>query len=405
MLKLVSTLTRDEYPFAQLEEFAGNGEALEVAWPGLERARPRPGRHLWERFAEFLPFERMDACASLGEGNTPLVEAGPRLAAFSGLERLWLKNETQNPTGSFKDRGSLTCVFMARERGEPTLATVSTGNMGHSIAAYAARAGLRALVFVPEFAPREKLLPMTLHGATVIKVRAPDYALMKQTVLGLAGEFNLRIVSGNGPIRVEGYKLTAFELYEQTRGELPDYIAVPTSACGHLRGLFKGFRELQAAGLIRRCPRMIVVQAANNSPIVSALKQGAEHVIPFANFHTVAEAITSGNPMGGDEIIAKARAHGWLAEDVTEAEILEAQRQLAAAGWFVEPAAATTLGAVRKLRAAGRIAAGESVLLMLTGAGLKDLGVLEHQPFAVRESSLDALRRDLARWFSDSSGR
>ena len=211
----------------------------------------------------------MDARASLGEGNTPLVEAGPRLATFSGLERLWLKNETQNPTGSFKDRGSLTCVFMARERGEPTLATVSTGNMGHSIAAYAARSGLRALVFVPEFAPREKLLPMTLHGATVIKVRAPDYALMKQTVLGLAGEFNLRIVSGNGPIRVEGYKLTAFELYEQTRGELPDYIAVPTSACGHLRGLFKGFRELQAAGLIRRCPRMIVVQAANNSPIVA----------------------------------------------------------------------------------------------------------------------------------------
>ena len=271
-------------------------EALEVAGPASSGRDRGPaatcGNGLRSSFRSSAWMRRV-----AGEGNTPLVEAGPRLAAFSGLERLWLKNETQNPTGSFKDRGSLTCVFMARERGEPTLATVSTGNMGHSIAAYAARAGLRALVFVPEFAPREKLLPMTLHGATVIKVRAPDYALMKQTVLGLAGEFNLRIVSGNGPIRVEGYKLTAFELYEQTRGELPDYIAVPTSACGHLRGLFKGFRELQAAGLIRRCPRMIVVQAANNSPIVSALKQGAEHVIPFANFHTVAEAITSGNQM------------------------------------------------------------------------------------------------------------
>jgi threonine synthase len=224
---------------------------------------------------------------------------------------------------------------------------------------------------------------------------ASDYALMKKTVLGLAKACHLRIVSGNGPIRAEGYKLTAFELFEQTRGELPDYLAVPTSACGHIRGLFKGFRELAAAGLIRRPPRMIVVQAANNSPIVSAIKQGAPHVIPFSNFHTVAEAITTGNPMGGDEIIAKASAHGWLAEDVTEAEILEAQRVLAQAGWFVEPAAATTLYAVKKLRAAGRIAAGESVLLMLTGAGLKDLAPLEQQPVHVVDTTLDTVRRDL----------
>jgi threonine synthase len=395
MRKLVSTITGLEYPFERLEEFADNGEALEVAIAGLERARPRPGRHLWERFAEFLPFKAMDASASLGEGNTPLMDAGGRLQTFTGIERLLLKNETQNPTWSFKDRGSLACIFMAREMGERTTATISTGNMGHSIAAYGARAGIKPLVIVPEFAPREKLMAMTMHGATVIRVRAPDYAGMKKAVLGLAKEFNLRIVSGNGPIRAEGYKLTAFELYEQTRGELPDYIAVPTSACGHIRGLFKGFRELLAAGLIRRLPRMIVVQAANNSPIVSAIKQGAKHVIPFSNFHTVAEAITTGNPMGGDEIIAKACEHGWLAEDAAEEEILEAQRVFAQAGWFVEPATATTLCAARKLRAAGRITAGESVALMLTGAGLKDLDALKHQPFNVIESNLDRVRRDL----------
>ena len=140
---------------------------------------------------------------------------------------------------------------------------------------------------------------------------------------------------------------------------------------------------------------MIVVQAANNSPIVSAIKQGLKHVVPFANFHTVAEAITTGNPMGGDEIIAKAYEQGWLAEDAAEEEILEAQRVLAQAGWFVEPATATTLCAVRKLRTAGRIAAGESVALMLTGAGLKDLDALKHQPCSVVESSLDTVRRDL----------
>jgi threonine synthase len=318
------------------------------------------------------------------------------------MEHLLLKNETQNPTWSFKDRGSLACIFMAQEMGERTTATISTGNMGHSIAAYGARAGIKPLVFVPEFAPREKLMAMTIHGAIVIRVRAPDYALMKKAVLGLAKEFNLRIVSGNGPIRAEGYKLTAFELYEQMRGEVPDYIAVPTSACGHIRGLFKGFRELLGAGLIRRLPRMIVVQAANNSPIVSAIKQRAKHVIPFTNFHTVAEAITTGNPMGGDEIIAKAYEHGWLAEDAAEEEILEAQRVFAQAGWFVEPAAATTLCAVRKLRAAGRIAGCESVVLMLTGAGLKDLDALKHQPCNVIESSLDQVRHDLEQFVAIS---
>ena len=397
MRKLVSTLTGHEYPFERLEEFADNGESLEVAIAGIERARPRPGRYLWERFADFLPFKAMADSASLGEGNTPLVDAGGRLKSFAGINRLLLKNETQNPTWSFKDRGSLTCIFMAQEMGERTTATISTGNMGHSIAAYGARAGIKPLVFVPEFAPPEKVMAMTIHGATVIRIRAPDFAGMKKAVLGLAKDFKLRIVSGNGPIRVEGYKLTAFELFEQLQGEAPDYIAVPTSACGHIRGLFKGFRELLAARLIHRLPRMIVVQAANNSPIVSAIKQGTKHVIPFSYFHTVAEAITTGNPMGGDEIIAKAYQHGWLAEYAAEAEILEAQCVFAQAGWFVEPATATVLCAVRKLRSAGRIGANDSVILMLTGAGLKDLDALKHQPSNVIESTLDTVRRDLER--------
>ncbi|HVM50457.1 MAG TPA: threonine synthase [Candidatus Acidoferrum sp.] len=395
MLRLSSTFSGIEYPFDRLEEFADNGESLEVQVPGIERARPSGGRHLFERFASFLPFKTMDPSLSLGEGNTPLLPAGRSLRAFTGIERLLLKNETQNPTWSFKDRGSLACIFMAREAAETVTATISTGNMGHSIAAYAARAGIQALVFVPEFAPKEKLMAITMHGATVIKVRAPDYALMKKTVLGLAKALRLRIVSGNGPVRVEGYKLTAFEMHEQLGGEAPDYIAVPTSACGHIRGVFKGYRELLAAGLIERLPRMIVVQAANNSPIVTAIKRGLKQVVPFSNFHTVAEAITTGNPMGGDEIIAKAAQHGWLAEDVSEEEILEAQRVLAQAGYFVEPATATTLFAVKKLRAAGRIPAGASVVLMLTGAGLKDLEALQHQPFKVIESSLADVRGDI----------
>jgi threonine synthase len=208
----------------------------------------------------------------------------------------------------------------------------------------------------------------------------------------------LRIVSGNGPIRVEGYKLTAFEMFEQMNGQVPDYIAVPTSACGHIRGLFKGYRELHTAGLIDRLPRMIVVQARNNSPLVTAIKQGLSRVVPFTHVHTVAEAITSGNPAGGEEILDKARRYDWLAEDVTEEEILEAQREFARAGFFLEPSTATLLPAVRKLVGAGRINPASTVVLMLTGAGLKDLGALQHQPPGrVLDTDIDRVEADLCR--------
>jgi threonine synthase len=396
MKKLISTITGVEYPFERLGEFADDGESLEVFVPDIDKAHIRQGRHIWERFAEFLPFDDMDPELSLGEGNTPLIPAGKRLREFTGCRSLLLKNETQNPTWSFKDRGSLTCMQMAREMGESVTATISTGNMGNSVAAYAAKANLRAIIFVPDFAPKEKIAAMAIHGATVMKVSAPDYSLMKSAVLELAGEFGLRIVSGNGPVRVEGYKLTAFEMWEQMEGKVPDFIAVPTSACGHIRGLFKGYRELMTAGLIEKLPKMIVVQAKNNSPIVTAIKEGKSEVVPFTNFHTVAEALTSGNPQGGDEIIDKAYKFGWLAEDVTEDEILESQRQFAMGGYFVESATATILGVVKKLVSAGKIKPEETVVLMLTGSGLKDMDVMKYHTCDVIESSVDRVRSDLS---------
>jgi threonine synthase len=372
---LRSTLTGIEYPFDRLEEFADNGESLEVVMAGIENARVRPGARSWERFAEFMPFEGLHPELSLGEGSTPLVDAGPALKAHTGIDELLLKNETMNPTWSFKDRGSIACAIMATERGESLTATVSTGNMGQSMAAYGTRAGLRVMVFLPDFAPKEKILSMAVHGATVIRIGGSDYTEMKSRVLGLGPRFSLRIVSGNGPIRAEGYKMEAFELFEAFRGAVPDFVVVPTSACGHVRGLFKGFRELLGAGLITRLPRMVVVQAAANSPLVSAMKTASREVVPFRNFHTVAEALTSGRPPGGEEILAKAIEHGWLGEDATEDEILESQRQYARAGFFVEPGTATTLAAVRKLRARGAIAKHDRVVIMLTGSGMKDLDV------------------------------
>lgn len=396
--RLISTLSGKEYPFATVREVADNGEPLEVYIPEISTARIRKGHYLWGRFKDFLPFTSMSSKFSLGEGNTALIKADSSLQDFTKIKNVFLKNETQNPTWSFKDRGSLTCVFMAREMGEEITATISTGNMGNSIAAYGARAGLKVVVFVPEYTPAEKINAINIHGATVFKVMAPDYSLMKKSILKMAEELNLRIVSGNGPIRVEGYKMTAFELYEQM-GKVPDFIAVPTSACGHIRGLFKGYRELKKAGYIDKLPRMIVVQASKNCPIVRAIKTGSDDVIPFYDFDTVAEAITSGNPMGGQEIIYKAKRYNWLAEEVGEKEILESQKRLAETGFFVEPASATSLYAVKKLRAEDKIGREDTVVIMLTGAGFKDFNVFKHHKFNTIESNLKDTKDNVIRHF------
>jgi threonine synthase len=392
---LVSTISGKTYPLDRLEEFAENGESLEVSLPDIAHARHRSSPYLWERFGDFLPFPDMNPDRSLGEGNTPLLPAGRQLHEWTGLPNLLLKNETQNPTWSFKDRGSLTCMFLADFLGERVAATISTGNMGHSLAAYGARAGVRVIVFVPGFAPHEKVDAMAIHGATVLRVEAPDYSVMKRHVLGLAGTLGVRIVSGNGPVRVEGYKLTAFELYEQMEGRVPDYIAVPTSAGGHVRGIFKGYRELREAGWIRSIPRFIIVQARNNNPITGSLNRGEEKIVPVSKVRTIAEAITTGDPPGGEELLQKARTFGWLGEDVTEEDILESQRRLAAGGFFVEPAAATSLAAVRSLVRDRRIDADATVVLMLTGAGLKDMDVLRHHTWGAKNSSLSAVASDL----------
>lgn len=396
-IKLVSTITNREYPFERIEEFADNGESLEVQIDGLEKAKIKDGKFLWERFTDFLPFSKIDESISLGEGNTALIKADKKLLDFVGLDNLYLKNETQNPTWSFKDRGSLACIAMAKKMAETVTATISTGNMGNSISAYGAKAGIKVIVFVPEFTPKEKVMAMGIHGATVMKIIAPDYSEMKKLVLSLAKKLNLRIVSGNGPIRVEGYKMTSFEMFEQMNKEVPDYIAIPTSACGHIRGIFKGYKELKQAGIIDKIPKMIVVQAHNNSPIVSAIKEGKKQVIPFSNFHTVAEAITTGNPMGGDEIIDKAYKYGWLAEDVTEEEIIESQKRLAESGYFVEPASATSLYAIKKLREIGKIEKDACVVMILTGSGLKDSEVLKYHKANVSEVKLENVESILSK--------
>lgn len=159
-VRLISTLSGYEYPFERIEEFSDDGESLEVKVPGIERAKIRKGKYLWERYIDFLPFSKIDESISLGEGNTALIKADRKLLDFAGLENLYLKNETQNPTLSFKDRGSLACIAMSKEMKESVTATISTGNMGNSLSAYGAKAGIKVIVFVPHFTPKEKIMAM-----------------------------------------------------------------------------------------------------------------------------------------------------------------------------------------------------------------------------------------------------
>ncbi len=389
---LVSVSSGNEYPFERLAEFADDGDPLEVCGD-LSHAKVRSGAPgIAARFSDFFAYKNAAEGGGLGEIVTPLVQAPQALAEFIGIDRLLLKNETMNPTWSFKDRGTLPCIWLAAELGETTLATISTGNMGHSVAAYAARHGLRALVFVPDFTPPEKILSIGAHGAVVVRVAAENFGVMKRSVLAQGEAAGLRIVSGNGPHRVEGYKLEAFEMWEQLGGEAPDFITVPTSACGHIRGIHKGWRELFATGLVPQVPRMIVVQAANNAPLVSGIQQGLDHMVPVEHVDTIAEAITSGNPPGGDALVRQARALGWPAATATEDEILDGQRRLAHSGYLVEPASAVSVHAVRKLRADGTISPDARVVLMLTGSGLKDPVILQRHSMKI----LDVNERDLS---------
>lgn len=392
-------LKEESYPITRIKEWSEKGDPLEVFIPNLEKAEIKSGDNIWQRFSDFFPFKKIDSSLSLGEAETPLLKAGSQLQEYSGLKNLYLKNETQNPSWSFKDRGSFSCVNFSRALNEKITATISTGNMGNSIAAYGGRAGLETVVFLPHFTPQEKISAVGIHGAKIFKIKTDDYSKMKKEILNRAQKLGLRVVSGNGPLRVEGYKSTAFELYEERGGDLPDYIAVPTSACGHIRGIFKGFKELKKAGLTAEIPKMIIVQSENINPITAAVKKKKNDIIPVSDQESIAEAISSGTPYGGREIIKKAEKYGWLAEDLSEKEIVKAQKALARDGFFVEPASAVSLGAVKKLRAKGELSAEAEVCLMLTGSGLKDIEVIKDYESKINNVDL----KKIDQWLTEAN--
>jgi len=321
-------------------------------------------RGVIEAYRAYLPVTERTPVVTLMEGNTPLVPA-PRLAeATDPRLEIHLKCEGFNPTGSFKDRGMTMAVSKAVEGGARAIICASTGNTSASAAAFAARAGIRAFVMVPKGAiALGKLSQAAIHGAKVLTVDGNfDQALA--IVRRIAETHPVTLVNSVNPFRLEGQKTAAFETVDQL-GRAPDYHLVPVGNAGNITAYWRGYREYHRDGRIKDLPRMVGFQAAGAAPIYE------NRVIPEPR--TLATAIKIGNPASwGPALEAMQDSKGWV-DIVTDEEILRAYRMLAREeGIFMEPASAATVAGLVKSVKAGRFEAGSTVVLTLTGHGLKD---------------------------------
>lgn len=316
---------------------------------------------LIERYRDHLPFKPDTVPVTLGEGNTPLIPAH-WLSRELGC-RVFLKYEAVNPTGSFKDRGMTVAITKAVEDGATAVICASTGNTSASAAAYAARAGLRCVVLIPEGKiAMGKLSQALMHGAEVVAIEG-NFDVALGFVKEMAARSPITLVNSINPFRIEGQKTGAFEIVDRL-GEAPALLCIPVGNAGNITSYWKGFREYHGEGVARRLPRMWGFQAEGANPLV----RGEVVTHP----ETVATAIRIGNPARGEEALAAARDSGGMIRDVTDDEILAAQRLLAQKeGVFCEPASAAGIAGLLKYREEG-IPSGDTIVAILTGHGLKD---------------------------------
>ncbi|MFW5907816.1 MAG: threonine synthase [Candidatus Natronoplasma sp.] len=325
----------------------------------------RRGEGVWKRYGEFLPCD-LPGTLSLREGDTPLIKS-EKLSERYGLD-LFFKNETVNPTWSFKDRGTVLSLQRALELDAERVGTVSTGNMGVSVAAYGARKELEPLVLVTENIAEEKLMQIDAYGPTIIKVYG-DYGELFYKSLEISWD-NIYFSNSNSPYRIEGYKTLAFEVTERF---VPDYMIMPTSSGGLFRGVMKGFIEMERCGVIDEIPIPVSVQAAGCSPIYRAFESGEKSIKRWKDPKTAASAIANPYPPGGNEVLRKLDEYGGLCVAVSDEEVLQAQRMIASEGIFCQPASAVGVAAVDQLREKGIIEREAEVISIITGSGLKKL--------------------------------
>jgi len=344
---------------------------VEYDMDGIDVSRDEWNRRplsVW-RYRELLPVRGEPV--SLQEGGTPLYhlkEIGKEL----GIPELYAKHEGMNPTGSFKDRGMTVGVSMARQLGMTSVACASTGNTSASLAAYAAKARIPCVVLLPAGkVALGKVAQALMHGARVISIRGNfDRAL--EMVHELCISHSLYLLNSVNPYRLEGQKTIGFEAVDQLGG-VPDRFVLPVGNAGNISAVYKGLRELEALGFIDRLPMMTGIQAAGSQPVVKAIDQNLDVLVPEPEPETIATAIRIGAPVNAEKALVAIRATGGTAAAVTDEEILRMQRDLARMeGIGVEPASAASVAGIRKLAEEGLIDRDERIVCVVTGHLLKD---------------------------------
>jgi threonine synthase len=355
--------------------------------PGARLPNPSALRFLWEerrtstmaadqsgvwRFRDLLPIlDDPNQAVTLREGNTPLYEL-PRNARALGLDFLLAKHQGMNPTGSFKDTGMTAALSVARERGFEWVACASTGNTSAAMAAYAARAGLQSIVFIPEGKIAWGKLSQSMdYGALTVQLRT-DFDGCVRILADLVRRFPIYLLNSVNPYRLEGQKTPAFEIAEQLDWRVPDHIIVPGGNLANSAALGKGFAEMHHLGLISRIPSISVIQAEGANPLYRTMHDnGGRELIPVTA-ETRASAIRIGAPASWKKSVRILESTGGSVEQVSEQEIALAKAQIGAEGIGCEPASAVTLAGLKKLVARGRIHPEQRVVLILTGHTLKD---------------------------------
>lgn len=344
-------------------------------------------RGVIEEYRQYLPVSAQTPVITLQEGNTPLIPA-VNLAKAAGIPgRLYFKYEGLNPTGSFKDRGMTMAVTKAIEQGSKAIMCASTGNTSASAAAYAARAGISAIVLIPEGSiAMGKLSQAVMHGSRVLAVRGNFDAALR-LVRKLTETHPITLVNSINPFRIEGQKTAAFEVIDAL-GEAPDYLAIPVGNAGNITAYWKGFKEYRDLGKAKRTPHMIGFQAAGSAPIVLG------H--PVEDPHTLATAIKIGNPASWEKAVAARDESGGLIEAVTDEQIVEAYKMLARyEGVFCEPASAASVAGVLQLARRGHFKGDPTIVCVLTGHGLKDpdRAIAESARPEVVDATMEAVER------------
>ncbi|NJE46926.1 threonine synthase [Thermococcus sp. GR7] len=325
--------------------------------------------HVW-KYWMFLPVSNLKKAVTLNEGGTRLYRA-KRLEEKIGISKLYIKNEGENPTGAFKDRGSSVEITKALEFHAQKVIVASTGNMAASISAYGAKAGLKVTIVVPEGTPEGKLVQAKMYGANVeVFGKTYDEALAEAERRALEEGYYL---TGNYHYRVEGQKTTGFEIIDQLHFNVPDWIVVPIGAGTHLRAIWKGLKEFYRIGLISELPRIAGVQIEGYDSIVRAWKTGKPIEKITKKVPTIASAIAVKAPVDGENVLKAVKESNGYLDTVTNEETAAAGLLLGREGLFVEPSSATSLALAQKMREEGIIDKGESVVIIATGHGLKDI--------------------------------